>query len=1657
MRNKTKVKKLLIKQNNKPLDFIANNTSSQGPGGPLTKFGKLETVTTKNKQESLNLYFEYQQQTKAPVYTTYSKLDELSLITVGLASASRIRQWAEKTLPNGNVVGEVTNANTLHYKTLKPVKGGLFCERVFGPLKDFECACSSKIGKKILKYKKAQKNTPELDSGDKEGFINSQGTLDKILDNKVLIQNTYGPSGQPGLIKNYKRFFCPECDVEYTWSVMRRYQLGYIKLNAPVTHLWYVKGNPSYISLLLDMKRKDVENIAYCNQNLTLENALKFSPETFSTLTDFAAENRPSELYAAWEKVATPFLKSETSVEGQDGPTAHLKNNLPTETALSAALGDQIKSSSLPGSSEKNKKYKNVYYFKDLYIGTGFEGQDKPQKPYNIITKKSSKEFKSNLAPIGTTKKEGIFKSSLNSLLPIKGLNTSIRLPTIGSPKTQSKDASFQLGAFEEGKQQIVKIESKAVELNTIAPERLHIDGLSYYKLYFMNQMEKTKTLKTDRRSVLANKDTSSEKLVTKLLSSSRINQIEISQGQFGQITRKLYEKLSRIGKDKQNSSTLKNILDSSEKFHMYSLGVQSVFMLSTDSEIGLRLIKLLSTAWAQSRNFNNRVTNDKIRTNKILKTLFNDPLKENINTFSTQDGLKVRLKDVLKNQPRPVAANSFIFNYLLEILGLIKLNEQALRLEKNISYTKNALPSLMSSIRGTEKTAGPSLGTPLPYSEADVNIILAAICTANLKSQNNEGVRGSSIKGTVLQNLNKNVITQSFIFQKLNILKYLILANLQKNKHLELNNSMPKDNWKFPEASKFIEQEPILRKPIAQLLKRIIFLNRFLKIMSTVLPTLNLEIRVAGDPLTQTNLNNNRVADSLLFQDKGKNGSASNSFANLLLQPELLTETWNPKSQNKKMKLIYGPLRYAGGVPGSGAKLADKKQNKFMTRVTSLMEVILDGPTVRLNEQSLFKTGRRPVLILKSLTRKPTPFESTKSELLSQNRWSKTPSTKNIVVNNIYCLSHRFLWEQEKDWYFFALYYYGFSNNLLYLQSSSFHLDDIAIPVYAYRNYDFSFLNTLFSTSSTVENNNSLKVPIAQASDQTPKQNLHVAYSGAGMLKTLLEEFDFTELKKMDKQNRILLYDLNKYIRKVKKRLYGSTSQGQTMSNIANSSEKLNLDSTELNLTFKLNPISSSTSTGTGTSQDKKLFKDLCKQRDIIIRKTKLIRKVFINSLASGNYVEERSRSAKGVQTKNFSFNSGGAGIGSNMSNQLSSMILTTLPVLPPDLRPIVKMGTQIAASDLNRLYQRVIYRNDRLKRFLKDSITNGSYEMKYAQRLLQEAVDNLIQNGKSGVVPEKDARGRALKSLSEILKGKQGRFRQYLLGKRVDYSGRSVIVVGPKLKLHECGIPKEMALELFLPFLIKRILTDNLARTVIGAKSLIKTNKPLVWGLLREILKTNPVLLNRAPTLHRLGFQAFQPKLVDGRAILLHPLVCPAFNADFDGDQMAVHVPISAEARAEAWKLMLSRNNLLSPATGEPLVLPSQDMVLGCYYLTTNSNIRTQIYEKGYGLYFDSIADVLRAYNLGMINIHAIIWLKWNPPQKIETSTYVESPIEIRINEFGLSTVIYQKSYTTYKYVSAPEHPMGPGNNIMNTVIRTTAGKILFNTIIQQSLLCK
>nr|YP_009589184.1 RNA polymerase beta' subunit [Corallina ferreyrae]QBL75700.1 RNA polymerase beta' subunit [Corallina ferreyrae] len=381
------------------------------------------------------------------------------------------------------------------------------------------------------------------------------------------------------------------------------------------------------------------------------------------------------------------------------------------------------------------------------------------------------------------------------------------------------------------------------------------------------------------------------------------------------------------------------------------------------------------------------------------------------------------------------------------------------------------------------------------------------------------------------------------------------------------------------------------------------------------------------------------------------------------------------------------------------------------------------------------------------------------------------------------------------------------------------------------------------------------------------------------------------------------------------------------------------------------------------------------------------------------------------------------------------SWMVFSVIPVIPPDLRPMVQLdGGRFATADLNEFYRRIINRNNRLSRL--KAILAPEIIIRNEKRMLQEAVDSLMDNGRRGRTVV-GANNRPLKSLSDIIEGKQGRFRQNLLGKRVDYSGRSVIVVGPNLKLHQCGLPREMALELFQPFVIHRLILQGIVNNIKAAKKIIQKNDPIVWSVLEEVIYGHPILLNRAPTLHRLGIQAFEPILVEGRAIKLHPLVCPAFNADFDGDQMAVHVPLSLEAQSEARLLMLAPHNFLSPATGQPILMPSQDMVLGCYYLTVNNPAS----QKGSGHYFSDLDDVLLAYQQNKIDLHAYVWVRFDGK--------VNDNNNVVLLESSLSGDIFSNKVFANKMIKEDIE----GNKIVQ-YMRTTAGRILFNKVVQEAL---
>nr|QXG82971.1 RNA polymerase beta' subunit [Stylidium debile] len=405
--------------------------------------------------------------------------------------------------------------------------------------------------------------------------------------------------------------------------------------------------------------------------------------------------------------------------------------------------------------------------------------------------------------------------------------------------------------------------------------------------------------------------------------------------------------------------------------------------------------------------------------------------------------------------------------------------------------------------------------------------------------------------------------------------------------------------------------------------------------------------------------------------------------------------------------------------------------------------------------------------------------------------------------------------------------------------------------------------------------------------------------------------------------------------------------------------------------------------------------------------------------------------------------------------------MVLCLLPVLPPELRPIIQIdGGKLMSSDINELYRRVIYRNNTLTDLLTTSRSTPGELVMCQEKLVQEAVDTLLDNGIRGQ-PMRDGHNKVYKSFSDVIEGKEGRFRETMLGKRVDYSGRSVIVVGPSLSLHQCGLPREIAIELFQTFVIGGLIREHLASNIGIAKSKIREKEPIVWEILQEVLQGHPVLLNRAPTLHRLGIQAFQPVLVEGRAICLHPLVCKGFNADFDGDQMAVHVPLSLEAQAEARLLMFSHMNLVSPAIGDPTSVPTQDMLIGLYVLTSGNRTGICInrynpwtrrnyqnaddnykYTKEKDPFFCNSYDAIGAYQQKRINLDSPLWLYWRLDQCVVAAR--EAPTEIHYESLGT----YYEIYGHYLIVKSIQ------KEILYMYIRSTVGQISLYRKIEESI---
>ena len=1659
---------------------------------------------------------------------SYSKITEIKLITVGLASPSRIRQWAEKTLPNGKVLGEVSNAETLHYKTFKPIKGGLFCERIFGPTKDHECACGKRFDlKTYLNANSAtiKNNSSTLNQTNTQSFSTVGGTIGNNIDAKTQTI-LYNKLAQ-------KRYFCRLCDVEYTYSTIRRTQLGYIQLATPVTHIWFVKGVPNYMSILLNMKKKDLQQVIYNYGVLTLENSLK--AKQLVTI-------KPSDLYETWVKVAKVFpptvegkkqklLKQNNKENVNSIQTTYRSLNLSVPLEGKTKLGkDQL---NLGNSQVKKKKKKklikisqelhNLYLNRKIfYYGKNnkenlnqkikmYKSQEKDKLPYfnhlddyNYYIKQNNYEPLKEVG-ISQQKNKNLYNHIVNFYF---------------QKKQQQKQSNKILSQARPGG---VKIKQKGWynllnQNSSLAKKGLNFENqLGFFSLQFKATFTRTEVqaqAKVKAIELELNKRTT-QNINTKLniaslnfknfseLNAINLSKIKIKQNSIELLSpsqkmpKPLYF-LSNLKKQsyKLNQTTKNNPAEAQKNTNFYNFTIDKT--LNKVYHIFLKSVHIQPDAFSSTHGGSNTKSNIhskyKNRFNlNILQTqsfLVPPMVDENLKkkdlyfklasvdkkylilfknkrifagfpSFTWEKTSKNKIKQCRELELGPVLNGEkkqdklvlMLFSNLIskkqtKIINVAvpdldntnfktKFNKKIINLtdwvkdykglwqNKYYQYPLTTLKAndLKKIIYFNLKIERKNLLKNKHYKENfDTNLIFRIENSLAFDIKTTLNTKTEALKLKKFNNLNTSI----FILKSQKNFNYYIKYLITKNIFILISNRLPisillsnsNNLLSLPtftstvggSTSAITFTSSLFRGNEGETLKakKGVILKRDKEAKSNnlfLLTNLEKKLEVDGLFLEPIKQHNNNITDSLLYKFKLGNKQI-NQLTPIQLEFYLIHTANFLKIDLPK----YTKVNYVAPNP----KISS--MNNSINNVVNIIKGSIFLNKVTYYTPRSFTVGGQDIKngINKSSIQAKDLIEINKKNLnviLKKNSF-------NWLINNIYCLSHRYVWEEDKEkrWRLFTLYYYP-----------PRCLNAISIPLYKHRNYEElfrfedryqssldnilgfkrnsislknripsvasgyqtcyqsltrlgsdAFIPFLFSQKGNFSNQPSLTeglnykkymglfpIPSSEACSFTfggnkpfppsgdgdtklkdslnknkaysPNRaylqflgmNINTTFSGAGMIQKLLNEFNFNQLKIMDKQNRILLFEYNKYLKFIKKLI-----------EIRSSHKKQEYDE----------------------------YYKACRVRETTIRRTKLIRKLLKKSTRAP------------IETHGL------------------NMILTVLPVLPPDLRPIVKTDGKQATADLNTFYKNIIYRNERLKKFLKDPALNSSFEMKYAQRLVQEAVDNLIQNGKGGVTPVKDARGRLLKSLSEALKGKQGRFRQYLLGKRVDYSARSVIVVGPRLKLHECGIPKEIALALYFPFLIKRILNQKLALTVPGAKGLIQKKSPLIWQLLREIMRTCPVLLNRAPTLHRLGFQAFQPKLIEGKAILLHPLVCPAFNADFDGDQMAVHLPITTEAKAEAWKLMLSRNNLISPATGEPLILPSQDMVLGCYYLTTNCAEKYIKLKRGTGFYFPNIHEALKVYNQNLIDLHAVIWVNMN--NMLFNSNSQEQPLEIRIN---------------------------------------------------------
>ena len=1604
-----------------------------------------------------------------------------------LASPTQIKKWSQRILPNKEIVGEVTNAKTVNYKTLKPEKGGLFCERIFGPVKDFSCACGKK------KWKSDLTN------------VNS---------------------------------VCSICGVQFIPARSRRYKLGYIKLASPVTHVWYLRGSPSYISILLDLKKKKLESLAYCSEtlspnvksfkeNLTFENIrylIKFPPfflpQSFVSKLAFLAKPllKKEHLNLNKKKREDLFLFSSNWIHFSFTNTVFLnqeklenfkKRNVPfylieKSPMISSSVflhffaqetKSLIKFFLFRFSSEKLFLWKKKLWSPRAKMPLFFLGSSKLK--YSTFVKTRNKK-KGNLQ-LNQTFKKKIFANAQNLGIRkpqpflLSKLNRKNWLAKY--KKRPGKGFFFRLHRGEFLTTRFLRSRS-LLTLNNISSKlafnRLSLQTLSDF--YFQKYLENFQTF--FRRQIKSQASFFCHKV------ESKISEMQIVPFRFQLILRQkqnlinlrktsnanicnyfLFSDLNASfnfqKKNLNKNAHLNHVLPVATKAFSYKEKVfyfkpaitilpylsrpsekvdltnpfspKASFYWLTKSTKNFQVLKKRADEW---KNFFH-VANCWIPSFLFWKTRTTKEKKQNILKFSSE------IKRDTKGFCSLINYQSFLKTALVSDYQPDKIKDKYFS-----QYPRQ--------IRGQDPNWWLSY---TPSGRKRLADKINQLFYFNKKIWMNPSKQSSQlISPCFLNSLNDQEQPQTFLRpfrrfrNKLSYKKVFFVVSEQKRKlknplgtykfrnyfSVKLFSSLKKSELmcqikKFKKKSiAFSPGDKSFRRRGKNLLSQEdkLLKNSFLyleKYFDFLFKANCSEVSVPSYAFVKTKdflFQKKKIYDSKFFLKKDRiNEHPFENLKEFLISPA--TKAFSYKEKVFSPFLISEELQIQ---PIKTMSELDCFQQKGTPNEQQLGFLLFP-------KESCWRS--RDSKKLKEAISTPPFLNSFDTKQIKKNKLTKLSYQQKQFVfikilqdftkneeprrNNYYTLAHSCQWEDQRDW-----------EGFLQFMTVKTHIKDCLIPSYLARGIS---LSTSLAGGKAIRD---------QLSIFNPR-----GICKKSMIKLLAQNLEGT---------------IARWTKEIKNINYFLKVPGYF----------LNLEDEENQILF----------------MRLVLLKSL---RSKAMRRLKVVLAFYKRP-----NLYKRSRKLDGHQQT------------LSLAIRPAWMVLSVLPVLPPALRPILPLDSQqVAVSDLNKLYQTVLFRNKRVQRLSSDYYSlNFSEEMRYAQRLLQESVDALIENGKGDSAPTTASNNRPLKSLSDMLKGKKGRFRQNLLGKRVDYSGRSVIVVGPQLKLHECGLPQEMAMELFQPFLIRRLIQRQVTGNFISAKKLIKSNPNSILEILLEVMENRPILLNRAPTLHRLGIQAFQPKLVSGRAILLHPLVCPAFNADFDGDQMAVHVPLSLQACVEAWKLMGSRNNLLSPATGEPVIIPSQDMVLGCYFLTTLDRVKTKkrflelkdhiftkvkAFEKtkqisrrektfslqekalvageqklqsipksleiqktyllrtntrknlsqkfpfastlfaisntlksvdSFNNYYSNKRQVLQFLEQQKLHIHNSIWLRW--PSYFELALKCEETLEIRVDKFGNTTYIGQN------------HQVYENSKFEKTTcyLKTTPGRVLMNQLIGETL---